>query len=75
MMTIGQAIDYLNELDLDKYIVSAAELDDIMDDIEMVAGRSIFDAMGIDDFAFYLRQRGYRVMEEIRYYIGGKIKN
>lgn len=70
-MTIGQAIDCLNELDLDKYMFSGVEIIDMMEAIADDLGADVFSYMGQDEFAYYLRQRGYRVVEDVRYYVSG----
>lgn len=74
---LEQTIKFLDSIPIDKYITGHVDIYDIVNRIENDYGPSlednstfegcVFNWMNSDEFAYYLRKRGYRVQENISY--------
>lgn len=68
---LEQTIKFLDSIPIDKYIIGHVDIYDIMNKIEDDYGASlesnptfegyVFNWMTSDEFAYYLRKKGYRV--------------
>lgn len=77
MEELKQTIKFLDSIQIDKYIIVYMDIHDIMDRIEDDYGAFledhpifegyVFNWMTSDEFADYLRKKGYRVQENISY--------
>lgn len=75
---------FLDALPIEKFLTQGRDLHDVMDNIQDSYGPSlkddsvfqgdVFNWMSADEFADYLRNKGYYVLEDvtIRYTIGGR---
>jgi len=54
---------------MDDFVQKGKDINIIMDEIVTYLGEDVFNAMETYDFVCYLRSRGYRIYEQINYYI------
>ena len=63
-------MEFLDSLNMDIFVKSGKDVDMIMDQINYYFGKDVFDDMSTEEFACYLRSKGYRVYEVISYVVG-----